>query len=84
MIYALGFIAIALLLRTLTPSLIRMQPLGDATRNVLFFVLMALLIIIVGQMQTWNVALALLNLCLISSIMALGAVSYTHLTLPTN
>lgn len=72
MIYALGFIAIALLLRTLTPSLIRMQPLGDATRNVLFFVLMALLIIIVGQMQSWNVALALLNLCLISSIMALG------------
>ncbi|WGI23506.1 branched-chain amino acid ABC transporter permease [Amylibacter sp. IMCC11727] len=49
-----------------------MQPLGDAARNVSFFAIMGLLIIIVGQLQSWNVALALLNLCLISSIMALG------------
>ncbi len=72
MIYALGLIAFALLVRALTPRLIGMQPLGDAARNVSFFAVMALLIIIVGQLQSWNVALALLNLCLISSIMALG------------
>ncbi len=41
-------------------------------RNVGMFALMALLITIVGVSQSWSVALAILNLCLISSIMALG------------
>ncbi len=72
MIYLLSLIAVALLVRTLLPRVIGMQPLGDAARNVSFFAIMGLLIIIVGQLQSWNVALALLNLCLISSIMALG------------
>jgi branched-chain amino acid transport system permease protein len=49
-----------------------MQPLIGTARNFAFFGVMALMIIIVGQLQSWNVALALLNLCLISSIMALG------------
>ena len=34
---------------------------------------MALLFIIVGQLQSWNLSLAILNLCLISAIMTLGA-----------
>jgi len=41
-------------------------------RNVFYFAIMAGLIVAVGQMQSWNVALTILNLCLISSIMALG------------
>lgn len=41
-------------------------------RNVVYFLIMAGLIVAVGQMQSWNVALSIVNLCLISSIMALG------------
>jgi len=41
-------------------------------RNILYFLIMAVLIIAVGQMQSWNLALSILNLCLISAIMALG------------
>ncbi|MBV1863359.1 MAG: branched-chain amino acid ABC transporter permease [Rhodobacteraceae bacterium] len=41
-------------------------------KNILMFALMAVLFILVGQMQSWNVALSIFNLCLISSIMALG------------
>jgi len=41
-------------------------------RNVLLFLLMAALIAIVGQVQSWSLALAILNLCLISAIMSLG------------
>jgi branched-chain amino acid transport system permease protein len=33
---------------------------------------MAMLLVIVGVVQSWNVALSILNMCLISSIMALG------------
>ena len=33
---------------------------------------MALLLIIVGIFQSWNLAFAVLNLCLISAIMTLG------------
>lgn len=72
MAYLLGILCVGLLVRTLTPKLIGMAPLSDTARNVSFFAVMALLIIIVGQIQSWNVALALLNLCLISAIMALG------------
>ncbi len=41
-------------------------------RHVFFFGIMVGLIVLVGQMQSWNLALSILNLCLISSIMALG------------
>ena len=34
---------------------------------------MAVLFVIVGQLQSWNLSLAILNLCLISAIMTLGA-----------
>ena len=37
------------------------------------FVVMAALLLLVGFAQSWNVALALINLCLISAVMALGA-----------
>lgn len=41
-------------------------------RNVMYFSVMVLLIVSVGQLQSWNVALSIVNLCLISSVMALG------------
>ena len=46
--------------------------MSRTTKNILMFALMAVLFILVGQMQSWNVALSIFNLCLISSIMALG------------
>src|SRR5210317_1081187 len=36
------------------------------------FLLMALLLTFIGFAQSWNVSLAILNLCLISAIMTLG------------
>lgn len=44
----------------------------SSVRNIFYFLIMAALIVLVGQMQSWNLALSILNLCLISSIMALG------------
>lgn len=41
-------------------------------RNVGYFLVMAALIVIVGQFQSWNLSLSILNLCLISAVMALG------------
>ena len=41
-------------------------------RNILLFSGMASLLIIVGVLQSWNVAFSILNMCLISAIMALG------------
>ncbi|GLQ33939.1 branched-chain amino acid ABC transporter permease [Amylibacter marinus] len=41
-------------------------------KNIRYFGIMALLLIIVGVFQSWNVSLSILNLCLISAIMALG------------
>lgn len=41
-------------------------------KNVLLFAGMGALLILVGTMQSWNVALAILNMCLISAVMALG------------
>lgn len=41
-------------------------------RNTGAFALMALALIVVGFGQSWSVSLAIINLCLISSIMALG------------
>jgi len=44
----------------------------SALRNVSYFTIMGVLIVLVGQFQSWNLALSILNLCLISAIMALG------------
>ncbi|MFT5046582.1 MAG: branched-chain amino acid transport system permease protein, partial [Porticoccaceae bacterium] len=44
----------------------------SAYRNVGYFMVMAALIVIVGQFQSWNLSLSILNLCLISAVMALG------------
>jgi len=41
-------------------------------RGPIYFAIMASLLIIVGLLQSWSVSLAILNLCLISAIMALG------------
>ena len=41
-------------------------------KNILYFAIMALLLLGVGLFQSWNVSLSILNLCLISAIMALG------------
>ena len=41
-------------------------------RNLLLFAGMAALLIMVGVLQSWNVAFSILNMCLISAIMALG------------
>ena len=41
-------------------------------RNVLLFSGMASLLILVGFVQSWNVAFSIFNMCLISAIMALG------------
>ncbi|MDP7166074.1 MAG: branched-chain amino acid ABC transporter permease, partial [Candidatus Marinimicrobia bacterium] len=37
------------------------------------YIVMGLLIILVGILQSWGVALAILNLCLISAVMTMGA-----------
>jgi len=44
----------------------------DQTRNILYFVAIAALIIITGLVQSWNSALLILNMGLISAVMALG------------
>lgn len=41
-------------------------------RTPLLFAIMAALLILVGVIQSWSVALTILNLCLVSAIMALG------------
>jgi len=41
-------------------------------RAVISFSIMALMITIVGFGQSWNVALAIVNLCLISAVMSMG------------
>ena len=50
------------------------QPITTAQsrRNILLFGVMALLLCFVGFVQSWNVTFSLLNMCLISAIMALG------------
>jgi len=37
------------------------------------YIIMGLLIILVGLIQSWPMALAILNLCLISAVMTMGA-----------
>ncbi|MCF6273450.1 MAG: branched-chain amino acid ABC transporter permease [Rhodobacteraceae bacterium] len=41
-------------------------------RNVILFALMALAFIAAGEFQSWSFSLTILNLCLISAVMALG------------
>lgn len=45
---------------------------NNAFRAIVLFSIMALMLVAVGQIQSWSVALAILNLCIISAIMALG------------
>ena len=44
----------------------------STVKPIYLFAIMAAVIVIIGQMQSWQLALAIVNLCLISSIMALG------------
>ncbi len=44
----------------------------DSQKTALAFGVVALLLIVIGFAQSWNVALAIMNLCLISAVMALG------------
>lgn len=44
----------------------------SSMRNIGYFLIMAVLFFLVGQFQSWNLALSILNLCIISSVMALG------------
>ena len=46
--------------------------MSRSVKNALLFAAMAVLLVLVGTMQSWNVALAILNMCLISAIMTLG------------
>ena len=46
--------------------------LSPSHRKIVLFSGMGLLLIIVGVVQSWNVAFSILNMCLISAIMALG------------
>ena len=69
----------------------------DNIKTYLLFAAVFLLIVITGFIQSWNSALFILNMGLISAVMSLGVnlqwgiagllnvgtVSYTHLTLPT-
>ena len=46
--------------------------MNNVQRSVLSFALIACLLLIVGLFQSWSLMLSILNLCLISSVMALG------------
>ncbi|WP_127106673.1 branched-chain amino acid ABC transporter permease [Pararhodobacter zhoushanensis] len=41
-------------------------------RHASYFAIMAVLLVLVGWLQSWSVAMGLVNMCLISAIMALG------------
>ncbi len=49
-----------------------MSAAGQAMRAILAFTIMALLLAGVGWLQSWQLSLTILNMCLISAIMALG------------
>lgn len=49
-----------------------MTAAGGARRTLLLFAVMAAMLAAVGFGQSWNVSLSILNLCLISAVMALG------------
>lgn len=46
--------------------------MNETMRGPISFAIMAILLVVVGIFQSWNVSLSILNLCLISAIMALG------------
>ena len=46
--------------------------MSASLRGPVYFAIMGVLLMIVGFAQSWSLALAIVNLCLISSIMALG------------
>lgn len=46
--------------------------MNSALRNSLLFAVMVFLLVMAGFLQSWTVSLGILNLCLISAIMALG------------
>ena len=46
--------------------------MNNKNRAITCFSIMALMLAVVGFGQSWNVALAILNLCLISSVMSMG------------
>lgn len=46
--------------------------MSNSIRGCVYFSIMALLLVLVGLYQSWAVSLSILNLCLISAIMALG------------
>lgn len=46
--------------------------MSQSLRAIVGFATIAVLLFLVGQYQSWNVALAIFNLCLISAVMALG------------
>ncbi len=46
--------------------------MSQTQRGGLYFAIMAMLLVGVGVLQSWSISLTLLNMCLISAIMALG------------
>ena len=46
--------------------------MSETRKTQLAFAIVALLLVIIGFAQSWNVALGIMNLCLISAVMALG------------
>ena len=42
------------------------------SKNILLYSIMIILIALVGFFQSWNVALLILNMCIISAVMSLG------------
>ena len=74
--FAVSFIILVIVLMV-TPTGImkgknRMNLSANARRATLAFMLIAIMLVAVGVIQSWAVMLTIFNLCLISSIMALG------------
>ena len=46
--------------------------MSNSRKTMLAFTVVAILLLIIGFAQSWNVSLGILNLCLISAVMALG------------
>jgi branched-chain amino acid transport system permease protein len=72
MTYILIAICLVLFVATFLPKYAGLTPLSSNRRNPAMFAMIFLLLVIVGITQSWNVALQLLQFCLISAIMALG------------
>ena len=72
--FAVSFVilVVVLLVRPHRPLQRQGGGMSNAPRALLAFTVMAGLLVAVGQLQSWSVALQLLNLCLISAVMALG------------